>query len=1162
MRRILSVWLCALVIIGSMTIFSDIDHEAIAEAPVKSPMYTSRGPIEILSDADFTVGNGVTGGTGIAGDPYIVEGWWINNTGPDYAVSIQDTDAYATIRNCKITNISYYDWGIPGLNLIRANNFTIQNCTFSEIDTDWWGFRIGLSNNVTVKDNLFIDTSEVLIDWSADILVYNNTFNYSNPEKLRQERCERVNYWNNTFINSGIELAGWGTEFFENTEIYLNNTVNSKPLRYYKGDVTLDIDSSINAGQIIVFQSGNVNIHDFNMSNTAVGIEVAWSNYVVCRDSMFLNNSEGFISYDNVEVLIENITCNNNTGNGGVLFSRVPLGHDVNNSTFEHNGYAGLLAEAEDARIYNNTFSDNEIGLYIENPGWDTYVNNCQMTNNEFGVKINEDTATIMNCQIMNNTNGIHLWSRGPANFQSLELNNNTDYGILCNSWASIDSVNILDSRISNSSCGISFTDVSLSNITGCDLINNNIGIQLTESSNGNSITDSQIHNNGMGIELHDSTAITASNNNITNCVGFTHINDFNSFIGEEVYQNDGNTGNYSSFEEQLATGQLGAEPLYTKPILLQDAMKFDVIVVGQADSPDLDLGVFLDGKGGNPIDGITQTGEIVDYSGNWDANEDVSLEFPEDGTYLIRVFGYDVSANPGHFDMNITISSLNSSAIYSVDSSSTIIENMISDNYVGVQMDSGTGNIIYHNNFIGNSNHAIDLGNNTWDNGVLSGGNHWDNWTAPDNNVDGYVDSPLVIGNDNQDNWPFAQLWFDDITAPIADAGINSSIDQGDIVLFNASGSSDNVGIVNYSWDFNYNGTAVQLFGIAPTYEYLYTDNCSVNLTVRDAGGNSGTDQVWVDVRDNPNDPTADAGLDVIIDQHEEVIFNASSSSSMFTIENYTWEFIYDEGAVTLYGEVTDFIFRIVGNYSVNLTISAGGDTGTDQMWIHVRDITSPTAVAGDQITIEQGTILSFNGSASTDNVGIVNYTWNVSYGGQAQAFLYEVTPYFEFTEPGFYFVRLNVSDAAGNFDIDGFAVYVVDTDAPLADAGVDQEVEVGALVTFSGTGSTDNVGIANYTWTFTYNGSAVTLYGVSPEFQFWVMGNYTVTLNVTDAEGNWDVDQLIVSITEGSTPGHGGNYWWILVILIVLVGIVLFAFLIRNQTRKNDVSEITDEK
>jgi WD40 repeat protein len=123
-------------------------------------------------------------------------------------------------------------------------------------------------------------------------------------------------------------------------------------------------------------------------------------------------------------------------------------------------------------------------------------------------------------------------------------------------------------------------------------------------------------------------------------------------YLNEEVYPNDPAWGNYKSFQEQLAIGQLEDEPLYTLAVDVRNAATFEVHIWGHDDCPDLDLGVFLDEN----EDGITQTEEFVDYGADADADEEVLVVSPEDGTYLIRVFGFTLTTTPGHFDMKVSM--------------------------------------------------------------------------------------------------------------------------------------------------------------------------------------------------------------------------------------------------------------------------------------------------------------------------------------------------------------------------------------------------------------------------------------------------------------------------------------------------------------------------
>ena len=89
-----------------------------------------------------------------------------------------------------------------------------------------------------------------------------------------------------------------------------------------------------------------------------------------------------------------------------------------------------------------------------------------------------------------------------------------------------------------------------------------------------------------------------------------------------------------------------------------------------------------------------------------------------------------------------------------------------------------------------------------------------------------------------------------------------------------------------------------------------------------------------------------------------------------------------------------------------------------------------------------------------------------------------------------------------------------------PEADAGLDMAVDDTHAAHFDGTDSTDDTGIASWKWTFEYGGRNVTLLGPEAYFPFEVAGNFTVTLNVTDAAGNWDTDTVVVNVITRPGP------------------------------------------
>ncbi|MEE9163792.1 MAG: PKD domain-containing protein [Thermoplasmata archaeon] len=91
------------------------------------------------------------------------------------------------------------------------------------------------------------------------------------------------------------------------------------------------------------------------------------------------------------------------------------------------------------------------------------------------------------------------------------------------------------------------------------------------------------------------------------------------------------------------------------------------------------------------------------------------------------------------------------------------------------------------------------------------------------------------------------------DTVRPTAVAGEDQTANAGATVSFDASGSSDNVAIVSYEWDFG-DGTT----GTGETTTHTYTDpgTYTVNLTVRDAAGNLDTDLLTMTVVTEPETP------------------------------------------------------------------------------------------------------------------------------------------------------------------------------------------------------------------------------------------------------------------------------------------------------------------
>jgi len=396
----------------------------------------------------------------------------------------------------------------------------------------------------------------------------------------------------------------------------------------------------------------------------------------------------------------------------------------------------------------------------------------------------------------------------------------------------------------------------------------------------------------------------------------------------------------------------------------------------------------------------------------------------------------------------------------------------------------------------------------------------------------------------------------------PVANAGVDFTVDEDEPAIFNGSGSSDDVIVIeNYTWTIL--SLDITMYGVSPNYTFVDPGAYSVELIVTDSIGQASEPDTVVVTVEDVTLPVADAGSDETISFGTEVTLDGSDSSdNSDTIVSYVWTFD-DDGSVELMGETVNYEFTAPGEFTVTLTVTdAAGLEDTDIVVITVVDDEPPVADAGpDPTGVEAGDTVTLDGSDSSDNVGIVEYVWTFT-DGTAQELTGETVDY-TFEDEGEFTITLTVTDAAGFSDTDIVVVLVsIANDPPVADAGEDQKVKVDATVTLDASGSTDDNAIVTYTWTFDYDGDPVILTGVEQEFVFEIAGTYNITLTVTDAQGLSDTDTVEI-VVESSAMSFIADYWWAFAVMAAAVVIgVAAALMSRGKGGKGKASPPTENE
>jgi hypothetical protein len=292
---------------------------------------------------------------------------------------------------------------------------------------------------------------------------------------------------------------------------------------------------------------------------------------------------------------------------------------------------------------------------------------------------------------------------------------------------------------------------------------------------------------------------------------------------------------------------------------------------------------------------------------------------------------------------------------------------------------------------------------------------------------------------------------WDDGNVAPIANAGSDQSVSGGAVVALDGSGSTDPDGtIVSYAWQQT-SGPSITLTGSTTatpgfTAPVVSTDTViTLQLTVTDNGGKTGSDTVSVTVRDTNVAPIANAGADFNSPDKTPVSLDGSASSDPDgSIASYAWTQTGGP-AVTLSNATTatpsfttpDVTASTVLTFQLTVTDNQG-KTGADTIAVTVDDANViPIANAGVDFSAPDLTVVSLNGTASSDPDGTITaYAW-VQTGGPAVTLSGAATATPSFTAPDVttstpYTFQLTVTDNEGKTASDAVTVTVTDVNQP----------------------------------------------------------------------------------------------------------------------------------
>jgi parallel beta-helix repeat protein len=630
------------------------------------------------------------------------------------------------------------------------------------------------SSNTTINGGYTLDVITVTSDW------------------VNITGFEIINCGSSGFPNfdSGIELYN-----INNTHIYKNEIMNcTLGINIVNSDQNIIENNYIKPitgwrENILMTNSDYNKISNNSLFNNWYGIRFTQSEHNIVDNNHFEQNKYGiYASLSNNNHITNNAFLNNTDG----IFTQSSAFNSIkNNSIF--NGYNNgiYLYNSNNEILSNNTMISCGLNIFTyEISKWNTYkidTNNkvngkpIYLLKHADGINIPEDQGQLIlvNCSnivienqnysqatigiliffssnitINNNTcssnglYGINIWNSTFINIQNNTCNSNKRIGIYAweISYSTISYNECLDHKDSTALGGVGISFMGANTIR---VSNNNCSLNKIEGIAARRINSSIINNNfcysndkfGIGLYYSGTNIIE---NNICNSNLYDGIYMKDSNIENIIANNTCNSHLYNGIYVEGSTSN---------------------IITNNTCRNNTRSGLYIALSESNIIQNNTFNNNInsgfkmYTASNNVIKNNSISSN-DEHGVYFIGDTNNYVEENT--FKQN-NISNNKHGFYLDFAKNNYIDENMVSFNSVtGLWISSSsTNNLFYYNNILSNTQQAVDLGTNSWNN-IQSEGNYWSDYTGLDDGSgtgkhatagDGIGDTMLPH---HDDNYPF----------------------------------------------------------------------------------------------------------------------------------------------------------------------------------------------------------------------------------------------------------------------------------------------------------------------------------------------------------------------------------------------------------------------
>ncbi|MCK4443581.1 MAG: right-handed parallel beta-helix repeat-containing protein, partial [Thermoplasmata archaeon] len=378
-----------------------------------------------------------------------------NNIGVSYG------NDFTITGNIVFSNANY------GISVYTAEQGLIAD---NNVQNNSLGVYLQNSRDVRIADNFLSNEYVGISLWMSDnITVANNSIYASRSYGMRLVYATNHTIIDNVMVDNGIFIAGYQLDTWNSHTIGTSNTVNGKPVYYWKNAKGGSVPSG--AGEVILANCTEVIVENQNLSNSTVGMQLGLSpSNIILNVTASWNDQAGIYVIFSNDTVVDNITVAANRNHG--LESWWSDNMTVLNSNASGNRNGFYAVESDDLRFDDNTaYMNFESGITL----WNS--NNSKARNNTIS--------------------------------SSLGLGSGLRLTYLTNS--TVENNTALSSGV-----GIFSVYTEDSDFTGNLAVGNIYGLLMDFGCKYNTIVDNDFSNNILGLSLEYANNNTLSNNSVT----------------------------------------------------------------------------------------------------------------------------------------------------------------------------------------------------------------------------------------------------------------------------------------------------------------------------------------------------------------------------------------------------------------------------------------------------------------------------------------------------------------------------------------------------------------------------------------------------------------------------------------------------------------------